>query len=122
MWRLSCKTSRGRRGIARRRGTNRRSSHPDKVALAIAGCAGPLRDDPADNLVAWYDRELRVPPVVVHLVHVAVANATIENFNLDVVRSRFASLDRHGRNRRLGGAGAIGRSLLGHGQGRTAPG
>src|SRR5712691_1654978 len=90
--------------------------------LHPGSCAGPLGYDPADDFVAWHDWKLRVPPVVVHLVHVAVANATIENFDLDVVRSRVASLDRHGRNRRLGCAGAIGRSLLGHGQGRTALG
>src|SRR2546427_712027 len=75
-----------------------------------------------DECVGWHDWKLRVPPVVVRLVHVAVANATVENFDLDVVRSRIASLDRHRRNRRLGCAGAIGRSLLGHGQGRTSLG
>src|SRR5437879_7849277 len=31
-----------------------------------------------------------VPPIVVHLVHVAVANAAVEDLNLDVVRSRVA--------------------------------
>src|SRR5207245_10352184 len=66
------------------------AAHADEVALAMAGCASPLGYDPADDLVAWHDRELRVPPVVVHLVHVAVANAPIENFDLDIVRSRIA--------------------------------
>src|SRR2546426_10034255 len=98
------------------------AAHADEVALAVPGCAGPLGYDSADDLVAWHDRKLRVPPIVVNLVHVAVANATVEDFNLDIVRSRIASLDRHGRNRRLGFGGAIGRSLLSHGQGRTALG
>src|SRR2546422_5024539 len=66
-----------------------------------------------------YDRKVRGPPVVVHLVHVAVANAAIENLDLDVVRSRVASLDRHRSEGCLGCAGAIGRSLLGHGPTKT---
>src|SRR2546428_1520379 len=90
----------------------------DLIVTGVQTCALPISED----LVAWHDWKLRVPPVVVHLVHVAVANATVENFDLDVVRSRIASLDRHRRNRRLGCAGAIGRSLLGHGQGRTSLG
>src|SRR2546422_8134070 len=59
------------------------------------------------------------PPVVVHLVYVAVADAAVQNLHLDVVRFRVAPLDCHGRKRRLGRAGAVGRSLLGHGQART---
>src|SRR2546428_13870042 len=62
---------------------------------------------------------MRGPPVVVHLVHVAVADAAIQNLNLDVVRSRIAPLDCHGGKRRLGRAGAVGRSRLGHGQWRS---
>src|SRR2546422_8061891 len=69
--------------------------------------------------MAGYDRKVRGPPVVVHLVHVAVANAAIENLDLDVARSRVASLDRHRSEGCLGCAGAIGRSLLGHGPTKT---
>src|SRR2546422_5058443 len=95
------------------------AAHADEVALAEAGSAGALGYDSADDLVAWYDRKVRVLPVVVHLVHVAVADAAIEDLDLDVVRSRFAPFDRHGSNRRLRCAGAVGRSLPGHGQART---
>src|SRR5207244_12734596 len=106
-------------GAALRAGSARidEAAHADEVALAVTGCAGPFGYDSAEDLVAWHDRKLRVPPVVVHLVHVAVANATIENFNLDIVRYRVASLDRHGRNRRLGRERAIGRRLVRHGRG-----
>src|SRR5207245_10042437 len=65
--------------------------------------------------MAGHDRKVRGPPVVVHLVDVAVANAAIENLNPEVARSGIASLDRHGRERCLGRAGAVGRRLLGHG-------
>src|SRR5436190_1776191 len=95
------------------------AAHADEVALAEVGCAGTLGCDSADDLVAGHDRELGVPPVVVHLVHVAVANAAVENLDLDIVRSQIPSLDGHGLNRRLGPAGAVCRSLLGHGQSRT---
>src|SRR6266511_4617713 len=95
------------------------AAHADEVALAEARSADALRYDSADDLVAWYHRKVRVLPVVVHLVHVAVADAAKEDVNLDVVRSGIASLDGHRRNRRLGCRGAVGRSLLRHGQART---
>src|SRR6266508_5693075 len=95
------------------------AAHPDEFALAEAGFARTLGYDSADDLVAWHDRKVRVLPVVIHLVHVAVADAAIADLNLDVVRSRIASLDGHRRNRRLGRAGTAGRSLLGHGRMKT---
>jgi hypothetical protein len=46
----------------------------------------------------------------------------VEDLDLDVVRSRVASLDCHGREWRLGCAGAVGRSLLGRGLLKTVLG
>ena len=95
------------------------AAHTNEVALAETGCAGTLGHDSADDLVAGHDRKMRVPPVVVHLVQIAVTNAAIENLNFDVVRSGVASLDGHGRDRRLGCASAEGGSLLGHARAKT---
>src|SRR6266542_6675770 len=64
------------------------AAHADEVALAEAGCADTSGYGSTDDLVAWHDRKVRVPPVVVDLVHVAVADPAIENLNCDVVRSR----------------------------------
>src|SRR5205807_1584266 len=55
------------------------AAYAREVALAEAGCAGTLGHDSADDLVARHDRKVGGPPVVVHLVHVAVANAAVEN-------------------------------------------
>src|SRR5437870_2746750 len=86
-----------------------------EVALAEAGCAGTLGHDSADDLVARHDRKVGGPPIVVHLVHIAVANAAVENLDRDVVGPRISSFDGHAGYRTLGRADAIRRSLLGHG-------
>src|SRR5207247_1198265 len=51
------------------------AAYAREVALAEAGCAGTLGRDSADDLVARHDRKVGGPPVVVHLVHFAVATA-----------------------------------------------
>src|SRR5205807_1219478 len=84
-----------------------------------AARAGALGHDSAADVVARQDGKVGGPPVVVHLVHVAVANAAVENLDRDVVRPRISSFDGHAGYRRLGCPGAVGRSLLRHGQMRT---
>src|SRR5439155_819640 len=90
------------------------TAHADEVVFAEPGCAGALRYDSADDFVARHDRKLSGPPVVVHLVHVAVAYAAVEDLNPDVPRYRIATLHFHGCNRSLGCNGADVWSLLGH--------
>src|SRR5207245_9823126 len=59
------------------------AAHADEVALAEPGCARALGYDYADDLVAWNDRKMRGPPVLVHLVHVAVPAAAEPTLTLD---------------------------------------
>jgi hypothetical protein len=73
----------------------------------------------ARYFVARHNWKVRSAPIVVHLVHIAVANTAEENFGLDVTTSGVPPLDCHGLKWRFGCARTICRNLFGHGQAFT---
>ncbi len=63
--------------------------------------------DLADDLVAGHHRVERVVPVVANLMEIGVADAGVENLDLDIVRAGFAPLEIERDKRRLRVVGGI---------------
>jgi hypothetical protein len=72
-------------------------------------------DDTPDDLMARHHRVEGITPVAPRLMHIGMADAAIENFNLDIVRPRLAPLDAERRHRGFGilnGISADGRHVI----------
>jgi hypothetical protein len=64
-----------------------------EVARLETGRFGAGLGYPADNFMSRKARVHRVMPFVACLVKVGMANAAIEDFNLDILRSEVAALE-----------------------------
>jgi hypothetical protein len=69
------------------------ATHTDEVAFVEARHACASGYYSTDDLVARHNWKVRGAPVIIHLVHVAVANAAVENLDSDVARSKITPLD-----------------------------
>ena len=78
--------------------------------------------DAADDFVAWHGRILSETPLVADEVQVGVADAAIEDLDLDVGGGRLAALDNRRAERGGGAGGGVGfggkTDGFGHGSGR----
>src|SRR5205807_1965530 len=96
------------------------AAHPNRVTLAETSCARTMRCYPANNLVARHEREVGSAPVIAHLVQVAMANAAVENLDLNIVWPRLAPLDLERFKRCVSCKGTVCRNLHRHGQRRNS--
>jgi len=96
------------------------AAHPNKVTLAETSCARTMRCYPANNLVTRHEREVGSAPVIAHLVQVAMANAAVENLDLDIVWPRLAPLNLKRFKGRVSCTSTVCRNLHRHGQRRNS--
>jgi hypothetical protein len=63
-----------------------------QIACFEFGDVIPRLDHAADNLVTWHHRIDRTTPLVASLVNIRMADAAIQNVDLDVMWTHFAPL------------------------------
>ena len=100
--------------LARRAGAARidHAAHADQIADLVLGDLVANSRDLADDFVARHQRVSGEAPVIARLVDVGVANAAVQHFDGNVVRSWGATVELHGRQRCLGILGGITDSVV----------
>ncbi|MNH13829.1 hypothetical protein D3C79_734110 [compost metagenome] len=86
----------------------------DKIASTVTADGAAHGGDPADNLVAWYTGKTRGVPVVVHIVHVGMADAAVVDVDGDIVVTQRPTFETHRLKRRVGFMDAVA-DTCGHG-------
>ena len=88
------------------------AAHADQIADLVFGNFVANGGDLADDFMARHQRVSREAPVIARLVDVGVTDTAIQHFDRDVVRSRCATVERHGRQWGLGILGGITDSVI----------
>ena len=65
-------------------------AHTNPLAYRMIAYVSADRDHSPHNLVTWNKRILAESPIVVDEVNIAMANATMRDLDLDLVRTQFA--------------------------------
>ncbi|MNO95323.1 hypothetical protein D3C76_869610 [compost metagenome] len=83
------------------------ATHGNKIASTVTADGAAHGGDPADNLVAWYTGKTCGVPVVVHIVHVGMADAAVVDVDGDIVVTQRPTVETHRLKRRVGFMDAV---------------